>query len=247
MLPTVTFFVALLSAVSAAPATPAAAPADTQHAFKAPGTNDLRSPCPMLNALANHGFLPRDGRNVSMEQLIAGFKEGTNLDPAATQLVAKVGMGASTTGNNDTINLSDFDNHNGFIEHDGSLSRNDLALGDNHSFNKTIFAQTASFWTTDKITIAQQAKARLARIATAKATNPKFSMTEQQVKGSLLENALILMLFGDGLNGNADKKQVISWFETEKIPYELGFKKPANPITVQMALGMVQKLAAASE
>lgn len=31
--------------------------------WRAPGPGDLRSPCPALNALANHGLLPRDGRN----------------------------------------------------------------------------------------------------------------------------------------------------------------------------------------
>jgi hypothetical protein len=31
--------------------------------WRAPVPGDLRSPCPALNALANHGFLPRDGRN----------------------------------------------------------------------------------------------------------------------------------------------------------------------------------------
>lgn len=31
--------------------------------WRAPAADDLRSPCPVLNALANHGFLPRDGRN----------------------------------------------------------------------------------------------------------------------------------------------------------------------------------------
>ena len=31
------------------------------HAWQAPGPNDARGPCPGLNALANHGYLPRDG------------------------------------------------------------------------------------------------------------------------------------------------------------------------------------------
>ena len=31
------------------------------HAFIAPGASDLRGPCPGLNALANHGYLPRNG------------------------------------------------------------------------------------------------------------------------------------------------------------------------------------------
>ena len=29
------------------------------HAWQAPGPNDLRGPCPGLNALANHGYFPR--------------------------------------------------------------------------------------------------------------------------------------------------------------------------------------------
>ncbi|KAL8708127.1 MAG: hypothetical protein Q9220_006981 [cf. Caloplaca sp. 1 TL-2023] len=31
------------------------------HAWKAPGPNDLRGPCPGLNALANHGYFPHSG------------------------------------------------------------------------------------------------------------------------------------------------------------------------------------------
>ena len=31
------------------------------HAFIAPGPNDLRGPCPALNALANHGYIARNG------------------------------------------------------------------------------------------------------------------------------------------------------------------------------------------
>lgn len=30
---------------------------------------DLRSPCPMVNCLANHGFIPRDGRNIHADEL----------------------------------------------------------------------------------------------------------------------------------------------------------------------------------
>ncbi|KAA8913359.1 Chloroperoxidase [Sphaerosporella brunnea] len=31
------------------------------HAWQAPGPNDKRGPCPALNSLANHGYLPRNG------------------------------------------------------------------------------------------------------------------------------------------------------------------------------------------
>jgi hypothetical protein len=31
------------------------------HAWKAPGKTDQRGPCPGLNALANHGYIPHNG------------------------------------------------------------------------------------------------------------------------------------------------------------------------------------------
>ena len=38
------------------------------------GPTDLRSPCPMVNSLANHGYLPRDGRGVRADELLAGLR-----------------------------------------------------------------------------------------------------------------------------------------------------------------------------
>ncbi|KAJ6620975.1 hypothetical protein B0H10DRAFT_1031548 [Mycena sp. CBHHK59/15] len=32
-----------------------------EHSFKPPGDDDMRGPCPGLNAMANHGFIPHDG------------------------------------------------------------------------------------------------------------------------------------------------------------------------------------------
>ncbi|KAM0355662.1 hypothetical protein ACHAPU_000047 [Fusarium lateritium] len=37
------------------------------------GPNDVRGPCPLINSLANHGYLPRDGRNVHVEEVLAGL------------------------------------------------------------------------------------------------------------------------------------------------------------------------------
>lgn len=39
------------------------------------GPNDLRSPCPLINCLANHGHLPRDGRDVRVNEVLAGMNE----------------------------------------------------------------------------------------------------------------------------------------------------------------------------
>lgn len=36
---------------------------DPDHLFQAPGPTDVRGICPTLNALANHGYISRDGVN----------------------------------------------------------------------------------------------------------------------------------------------------------------------------------------
>jgi hypothetical protein len=46
------------------------------HAFEAPGPNDLRGPCPGLNAMANHGYIPRNGV-ATITQFIQGTYDGT--------------------------------------------------------------------------------------------------------------------------------------------------------------------------
>jgi hypothetical protein len=39
-----------------------------------PGPKEPRCPCPLFNTLANHGYIPRNGRNVLVEDLYAGVK-----------------------------------------------------------------------------------------------------------------------------------------------------------------------------
>jgi peroxidase family protein len=41
----------------------------------------VRSPCPALNTLANHGFLPRDGRNITLPMITRAAKDGLNVGP----------------------------------------------------------------------------------------------------------------------------------------------------------------------
>ena len=37
------------------------------HAFIPPGPSDLRGPCPALNAMANHGYIARNGYTTLLE------------------------------------------------------------------------------------------------------------------------------------------------------------------------------------
>jgi len=67
----------------------------------------------MINALANHGYLARDGKNVSLADLITGFKDAINLAPNATLIVSLKALQASSTGSFLTIHLSDLSKHGG--------------------------------------------------------------------------------------------------------------------------------------
>jgi hypothetical protein len=46
-----------------------------EHAGKAPGEDDQRGPCPGLNALANHGYLPHNGIG-TLDQFIDAVMKG---------------------------------------------------------------------------------------------------------------------------------------------------------------------------
>lgn len=82
------------------------------NSFQEPTATDRRSPCPMVNAVANHGFIARDGLNISMQDLITGFNNSVHLASAATQLVGAKALLASTTNTNfTTFNLDDLSRH----------------------------------------------------------------------------------------------------------------------------------------
>ncbi|TDZ48298.1 putative sterigmatocystin biosynthesis peroxidase stcC [Colletotrichum trifolii] len=213
--------------------------------WAAPTAADRRSPCPMVNTLANHGYLPRSGLSVSLADLIAGFTAAVNLDPAATTLVGQKALLTSTTGNNATFNLDDLNAH-GIIEHDGSLSRNDIYFGDNHSFKQEIWDSVASYFTNTTISIPTAAKARAARLQAAAASNPDFSLTADGVQFSFIETALYLSIFGNLDDGNANTEWVRVLFEQERLPFAEGFARSESPVTAAGILGLVSKVAAAS-
>ncbi|QRW04457.1 peroxidase family 2 domain protein [Ceratobasidium sp. AG-Ba] len=73
------------------------------HAFKPPKTGDLRGPCPGLNALANHGYLPHNGLVTLADAALASnqvFGMGADI---ATSLAT---LGVLLTGNPLTFQFS---------------------------------------------------------------------------------------------------------------------------------------------
>ena len=52
------------------------------HAYRAPGSTDIRGPCPALNALANNGYLNRNGTSTPSQTFNASLKIGLAKDLA---------------------------------------------------------------------------------------------------------------------------------------------------------------------
>lgn len=206
---------------------------ETTYPFEAPGTTDSRSPCPGLNSLANHGILPRDGKNIDMTTLIQAAYTGFSLAEAATRVVGSVAVKASTTGNSSTFNLADLAQHDPqVIEHDGSMTREDENTGDNLSFSDAAWQRTLTNWgDNETITNAVAAAERTARFAYGTANNPDFNATFAN-SGTLVEYALIMSAFASTNDGEGNKTLISYMFENERLPLSLGWQPPTTNITV---------------
>ncbi|KAF7291271.1 hypothetical protein MIND_01270900 [Mycena indigotica] len=101
--------------------------------WAAPKEGDSRCACPALNAMANHGILPHDGKGVKFTDMAARVHETYNFAPTFAAFVAR--NGADTLKRDyskDTFDLAELDLHNG-IEHDASLLRQDAYFSPSQS------------------------------------------------------------------------------------------------------------------
>ncbi|KAJ9143264.1 Cloroperoxidase [Coniochaeta hoffmannii] len=168
------------------------APGDEAHQYIAPTDQDIRGPCPGLNALANHGFIARDGITNYAELVdalqnvynagwdLANFLAVFSIFIADGDIYTRklsIGCDATTrTSINPVLTGSEpgLDRHNKF-EADSSLTRNDyfLAGGDNFNFNGTLFGMMTA--TTGGIfDLAGLGKYRFDRYQQSRRENPEF-------------------------------------------------------------------------
>lgn len=181
-----------------------------------------RSPCPGLNVMANHGFLPRSGKDIDLAAVQHAVSGAFNYEPhaldSAVQMVWDFNL--SSTGNSSTFNLADVAKHDA-IEFDGSLSRNDFYFGDDLHFNSAIWHTTATrlglydieHSEKDKfVTVETAAKACAARIEDAKRVNPTFNASAAEMIGSPGTTALYLTTLWDNAAGAAPKAWIRVFF-----------------------------------
>ncbi|EAT77817.1 hypothetical protein HBH56_177260 [Parastagonospora nodorum] len=187
------------------------------------GPGESRGPCPMLNTLANHGFLPREGRNFTLPTVKHALKTGVNVSEEIAELLYNFALTTNPGPNTTTWGLDTLANHN-ILEHDASLSRSDdYFTHDVISFNATVYNQTRSYWTEDLINIQMVANARLARMLESVQHNPQFALSELAGAFSAGEGAGYMLVFGNKTAKTARRDFVEYFFEHERLPTELGW------------------------
>ncbi|KAF2670327.1 Cloroperoxidase [Microthyrium microscopicum] len=95
-----------------------------------PKEGDSRSACPMLNAMANHGILPHDGKNIPFREMSAKIRTTFNFAPSFCLFVPKFAADFLDRSYwSGKFDLADLSLHSKkAIEHDASLTRQDVAL-----------------------------------------------------------------------------------------------------------------------
>ncbi|KAG6382045.1 Chloroperoxidase [Boletus reticuloceps] len=116
--------------------------------YKPPQEGDSRCCCPALNAMANHGIFPRNGRGIKFTEAPKYLRSTYNFSPSfcyfACHHVARM---LNRNYSEDTFDLEELNIHNG-IEHDASLTRLDSSLQPNQAVpDPAVIEQLFSFAT----------------------------------------------------------------------------------------------------
>jgi len=185
-----------------------------KHPYVPSKPGDSRSPCPALNALANHGFLPHDGRGMTRQDYIRAMREGYNL---SFPLAATLAYGGHIMLRQfSELSLSDLSRHN-YIEHNASLGHMD-AIGDEEyapwRASPKLIAQLVN-QSTDGLSLTMHdfAVARVRR-EEAYLHQPLDAIHEEIARG---EMSMVLGIFGGG-NDTVPIRWVKEWWLDERFP-----------------------------
>ncbi|RUS21392.1 Chloroperoxidase [Endogone sp. FLAS-F59071] len=223
------------------------------HPYIPPGLTDLRSPCPAINVLANHGYLPRNGSQWKAVDVIPALVDVYNIEPSLSSMLAWGAVYLVGNPLTRTFSLGDFSGweeivqgvglsrHNR-IEHDASLTRLDKYFGDNQKFNPELYQHLKDIaeklnggdFNTEVMSVH-----RYNRYQDSKANNPSFTFGAPQQLFAYAEAAIALLGLG-GQNGTAAAVTLDSFFIHERIPDN--YIKNPIPITGTTVMTISQEI-----
>ncbi|KAJ3519595.1 heme-thiolate peroxidase [Coprinellus aureogranulatus] len=173
---------------------------DEAHPFVAPGNEDMRGPCPGLNTLANHGYLPHNGV-ATPAQIINAVQEGFNMHNELSRFLTYAAFLVDGNLVTDLLTIVGGLSTHAVFEGDASMTRDDAFFGDNHSFNQTRWEKFVNF--TERFgngfynkTVATELRWEL--IQQSIATNPQFDFASPRYFTAYAESAFPFTFFTDG-------------------------------------------------
>ncbi|PHH75067.1 hypothetical protein CDD80_2652 [Ophiocordyceps camponoti-rufipedis] len=200
---------------------------------------ESRSSCPAMNALANHEFLPHNGKGITLEDVITACFEGFGASPEACGFICLAGMVNARLRLTDTFDLAQISEPDWKIEHDASLTRadasqqRDLSRFDAATWNVTLnVLGSAEFVSALKL-----GKAKSVRVRDAKNKNPKSVYDSRTASRSVTEIALLTSVLGN-IDGWAKLDFIRSLFEKEKLPWGLGWRPRLHDADLPSILGI---------
>ncbi|KAG2144106.1 Chloroperoxidase [Suillus bovinus] len=205
--------------------------------YRLPKETDSRCSCPALNAMANHGIIPRNGRNISFVDVGHHIQTTYNFSPTFCSFVPHFAarMLKKSYGK-DLFDLEELDLHNG-IEHDASLVRLDAAFQPDQSIKCVPFIEELLMAATgkdenDNIVITTKDLSRMLgkRRAVARAVNKEFSLSFfHKIFGST-NAATLVTVFGGRVN------DLHSFLHDERLPegWESHIRQPHGMTLMQL-------------
>lgn len=184
-----------------------------------------RSPCPVLNALANSCILPNDGRNITANMLESSLERiGVSSSIASRLSSSAMDIGSIGKNGERVLNLNDLSKH-GAIEHDLSLSRDDIYFGNNIDFSKKQFNKIHQFIdSNDNLTFDNLARWRNSLMADTSNPERTFNFRENVIAST--EAALLYLLLKDS-NNNIPFEKLKKLFIEERLD-----ENDVNPISM---------------
>lgn len=233
---------ACISATSAFPHNHRSLRRQNSNGFIAPAPGDSRGPCPALNVVANHGYMNRNGQNLTIADITNALSSGLNVDPLmggsqAFSAITSLGHVDPVSGQS-VLDLANLDKHNA-LEHDASLTRLDAANGDAINVNANLVSTLLSFSTDNQtLTVDQMAAYRNQRDLQSQAADPSYSASIMATFQKYHEASQLLTVMTDASTGAARTDWMKVWLGEERLPTELGWVQPPQfgwPSTLALA------------
>ncbi|KDR67092.1 hypothetical protein GALMADRAFT_80170 [Galerina marginata CBS 339.88] len=208
------------------------------HPHRALQPGDIRGPCPALNTLASHGYIPRNGIATPV-QIIHAVQEAFNLENEFARFLVystflvngnpitnlmSIGGQTSGTGTNPPApaTVGGLNSHNN-CEGDTSMTRADFFFGNNHNFNETRFQTFVDFsnkFGGGKYNLTVAAELRNHLFQDSLMNNPTFSLVSPRLFTAYGESVFPINFFIDGRqkDGQLDLDVARSFVQNMRMP-----------------------------